>query len=83
VPEGFTAYDLDGKQLDSIPLGSNGQGIAIVETKTGKATLSGNQSVGYPEVVDGTVTGVGANARDANLGGIVPADTPVVVLTPE
>ena len=83
VPEGFTAYDLDGNQLDSIPLGSNGQGIAIVETKTGNATLSGNQSVGYPEVSQGTVSGVGNNANSANLAGAVPADTPVVILTPE
>lgn len=83
VPEGFTAYDLDGNRLDSIPLGSNGQGIAIVETKTGNAILSGNQSVGYPEVSQGTVSGVGNNANSANLGGAVPADTPIVILTPE
>jgi hypothetical protein len=64
-------------------LGSNGPGIATVETKTGNATLSGNQSVGYPEVADGTVNGVGINAEDANLFGSVPADTPVVILTPQ
>ena len=61
-PDGYKAYDLDGNELTQIPLGSNGRGRAIIETKTGNATLSGNQSVGYTEVAQGTVTGVGKKA---------------------
>ena len=83
VPDGYKAYDLNGNELTEIPLGSNGQGRAIIETKTGNATLSGNQSVGYPEVDKGTVIGVGENANRARVSGTIPADTPVVILKPK
>ena len=80
VPDGYTATDLDGNQLDVIPLSSNGQ--AIIEIKTGDAGLTSNQSSVYPEVSQGIVSGTGSNAQETNLAGSVPADTPVVILRP-
>ncbi|PWE34098.1 hypothetical protein DDZ14_02785 [Maritimibacter sp. 55A14] len=83
VPEGFKAYDLDGNLLDEIPLGSNDKGIAIIETKTGKAELSRNQTIGYNEVDQGAVSGVGNNALRAGVLGVLSPDTPVVIIRPQ
>lgn len=83
VPDGFNAFDLDGNQLSTIPLGSNNQGVAIIEIKTGRAENSTGQNINYNEIKDGTVTGSGNNARTARLRGLVPSDTPVVILRPK
>lgn len=85
VPDGYRATQLvNGQEIpvDKIPL-SSGRAQVIVETKTGNAGLTSNQTVGYNEVSQGTVTGVGNNATNAGVGGAVPSDTPVVILRPK
>jgi filamentous hemagglutinin len=66
--------------ITSFNLNSSGQ--AIVEIKTGGATLTPNQSAVYPSVQAGTATSVGGNAAKAFQ---VPQPstltaTPVIVL---
>lgn len=84
VPQGYRATQIvNGQEVSiaQIPL-SNGKAQVIVETKTGKARLSGRQETGYNEVSQGTVSGVGNNVNKASLDGAIPADTPVVILRP-
>jgi YD repeat-containing protein len=85
IPAGFVAEDTAGNLLldannnpiTSFPL--NGQGQAIVEVKTGGATLTTNQAIVYPVVQTGGASGVGANAGAAGMSGSLNP-TPVVVI---
>jgi filamentous hemagglutinin len=85
VPSGFVAEDTSGTKLagnNGGPLTKitlNSEGRAIIEVKTGGASLTGNQSVGYPAAQSGTAAGVGGNASRARLSGSFSA-TPVYVL---
>jgi filamentous hemagglutinin len=87
VPAGYVAEDLNGNPLldaNGNPVTSfnlNSQGQAIVEVKTGGATLTSNQSVVYPAVQSGSAagTGAGTNAAEAGMSGPLP-QTPVIVL---
>jgi hypothetical protein len=85
VPAGFAAEDLAGNALldaNGQPISSfqlNGQGQAIVEVKTGGATLSNNQAAVFPGIQAGTVTGVGQNAAAAGMSGPI-SSTPVIVI---
>jgi len=87
VPAGYVAEDLSGKLLldaNGSPVTSfnlNPQGQAIVEVKTGGASLTSNQSVVYPAVQSGSAagTGAGTNAAAAGMSGALP-ETPVIVL---
>jgi hypothetical protein len=84
IPKGFTATQLvNGVEIpiQQIPV-SGSQTKVVIEMKTGDATLSKNQSIGYNEIPLGTVTGVGENAKEAKLTGPVPSDLPVVILRP-
>ena len=88
VPTGFIAKDLNGNPLvdsNGNPITSfnlNSSGQAIVEVKTGGATLTPNQSTVYPAAQSGTATSVGGNAAQA-FGGVQPSTlpaTPVIVI---
>jgi filamentous hemagglutinin len=88
VPAGFVAEDLNGNALTDAngnPITSfnlNSSGQAIVEIKTGGATLTSNQSTVYPSVQSGTAMSVGGNAAKAfqvPQPSTLPA-TPVIVL---
>lgn len=85
VPAGFAAEDLSGNALldaNGQPITSftlNGQGQAVVEVKTGGATLTNNQATVYPGIQAGTATGVGQNAAAAGLAGPIQS-TPVIVI---
>ncbi|MDI7065380.1 hypothetical protein QMO17_29440, partial [Klebsiella pneumoniae] len=59
----------------------NQQGKAIVEIKTGGATLTPNQAAVYPAVQSGNASGTGAgtNAARAGMDGPLPL-TPVIIL---
>jgi hypothetical protein len=88
VPPGFVAEDLSGKPLldaNGNPISSfnlNGDGQAVVEVKTGGATLSDNQAAVYPQVQSGMAsgTGPGTNAAKAQMSGPLQSPTPVIVL---
>ncbi len=77
VPPGFVAENLAGTELTTITL--NSEGRAIIEVNTGGATLTGNQSAGYPAAQSGAATGVGVNAAEARMLGSF-GSTPVYVL---
>jgi filamentous hemagglutinin len=77
IPAGFTATDLNGNLLTSIPLNAKGQ--AIIEIKTGSGQLTEGQANVYPQAQTGNATGVGNNAIKTGMGGSV-APTPVVIL---
>lgn len=62
VSDGYIATDLNGNELDVIPLNSNGQ--AVVEIKTVNGGLTGNQSAVYPEISQGGVSGTGGHAQN-------------------
>lgn len=85
VPAGFAAEDLSGAPLldaNGQPITSftlNGQGQAVVEVKTGGATLTNNQATVYPGIQAGTATGVGQNAAAAGMAGPI-SSTPVIVI---
>ncbi len=85
VPSGFVAEDLAGNPvLDASgqPISSfnlNAQGQAVVEVKTGGATLTNNQATIYPGIQAGTVTGVGQKAAAAGMSGPI-SSTPVIVI---
>jgi hypothetical protein len=85
VPAGFAAEDLSGAPLldaNGQPITSftlNGQGQAVVEVKTGGATLTNNQATVYPGIQAGTATGVGQNAAAAGMAGPIQS-TPVIVI---
>ncbi|MFZ6721412.1 hypothetical protein, partial [Undibacterium sp. Ji49W] len=85
IPAGFVAEDLAGNLLldaSGNPITSfqlNSQGQAIIEVKTGGATLSTNQATVYPLVQSGGAAGVGGNAVDAGMAGALPA-TPVIII---
>ncbi|WP_278497398.1 filamentous hemagglutinin N-terminal domain-containing protein [Paraburkholderia fungorum] len=87
VPSGFIAEDLNGNALVDLngqPITSfnlNQQGKAIVEIKTGGATLTPNQAAVYPAVQSGNASGTGAgtNAARAGMDGPLPL-TPVIIL---
>lgn len=88
IPNGYVAEDLNGnivrgangQPITSFNLGSDGR--AIVEVKTGSATLTPNQGAVYPSVQAGTATPVGGNAVKAfgtSQPSLVP-QTPVIVI---
>jgi RHS repeat-associated protein len=84
VPDGYTVEDLSGKPViggnegsaRTITLNSNGQ--AIIEIKTGAATLTANQAAVYPSAPVGDAMGVGGNAARAGVSGRL-GDTSVFV----
>ncbi|MEX2964624.1 DUF637 domain-containing protein [Microbulbifer sp. TYP-18] len=80
IPEGFELYDLDGNRVTGgIQLDTNGQ--AILEVKTGNATLTGNQKTVYSACQLGQASACGNNATFAEFKDeIVP--TSVYVLRP-
>ena len=77
VSPGFVAENLAGTELTTITL--NSERRAIVEVNTGGATLTGNQSAGYPAAELGAAAGVGGNAGQAGISGSF-GSTPVYVL---
>lgn len=88
VPSGFVAEDINGNLLlntNGNPITSfslNSQGQAIVEIKTGGASLTSNQSIVYPAVQAGAATPVGGKAT-GTFGAPLPSTlspTPVIVL---
>ncbi|MFJ3057907.1 DUF637 domain-containing protein [Herbaspirillum sp. NPDC087042] len=87
IPSGYVAEDLNGAPLldsNGRPITSfnlNEQGQAVIEVKTGGASLTKNQNVVYPGIQSGTATGtkVGTNAGEAGMSGSLPK-TPVVVI---
>lgn len=88
VPTGFVAEDLGGNLLLDIngnPITSfnlSAEGQAIVEVKTGGASLTSNQTTVYPAAQTGTATPVGGKATGA-FGAPLPRTlppTPVIVL---
>jgi filamentous hemagglutinin len=87
VPPGYVAEGLNGNALadsNGHPITSfnlNSQGQAIVEVKTGGASLTTNQAGVYPAAQSGTASGTGAgtNAARAAMDGSLPP-TPVIIL---
>jgi filamentous hemagglutinin len=86
IPSGFVAEDLSGNRLidaDGNPITSfqlNAGGQAVIEIKTGNATLSSDQTIVYPQLgTGGTVSGVGGNAAAAGVNVQLPP-IPVIVL---
>ncbi|WP_443114103.1 two-partner secretion domain-containing protein [Herbaspirillum seropedicae] len=87
IPLGYVAEDLDGKPLldpSGKPITSfnlNAQGQAVIEVKTGGASLTKNQGSVYPDIQSGTAVGtkVGTNAGEAGMSGSL-SKTPVVVI---
>ena len=77
VPPGYVATDIYGNPITSVNLGPNGQ--AIIEVKTGNASLTTNQASVYPGVQNGTAVGVGQNAASASMAGSVSSSTPVII----
>ncbi|WP_143708192.1 two-partner secretion domain-containing protein [Ralstonia pickettii] len=88
VPNGYVMEDLNGNIMrgaDGQPVTSftlNSSGRAVVEVKTGGATLSSNQATVYPSIQTGTAIPVGGNA--ANVYGrplpTLTPQTPVIVI---
>jgi hypothetical protein len=60
VPDGFTAYDLNGNVLTEIPLDKKGR--ALLEIKTGNADLTPNQAICYQACSAGEAEGRGLHA---------------------
>jgi hypothetical protein len=87
VPAGYVAEDINGNVLVDVSgnpvrtFNLNSQGQAVVEVKTGQATLTTNQSAVYPAVQSGAASGTGAgtNAAKASMSGPLQ-QTPVIVL---
>ena len=76
IPDGFSATDINGNLVTSIPLDVNGR--AMIEIKTGKAGLTTNQKACYGDAC--TIGGVKATGNNAKLIRINGKDAPGIVI---
>ncbi|MCJ2013611.1 hemagglutinin repeat-containing protein [Methylobacterium sp. J-076] len=73
IPPGSVLEDLNGKPVvneDGTPvtmIPTDSKGRAVIEVKSGNGRLTDNQAGVLPEIAQGTATGVGGRAREADI----------------
>ncbi|WP_444890834.1 DUF637 domain-containing protein [Microbulbifer sp. DLAB2-AA] len=69
VPDGFELFDLNGNHIPEGKIQLDSKGRALLEVKTGNATLTSNQKIVYDACTSGQASACGANADEGGLRG--------------
>ncbi|WP_445365786.1 DUF637 domain-containing protein [Microbulbifer sp. ANSA001] len=69
VPDDFELYDLNGNHIPGGKIQLDSEGRALLEVKTGNATLTSNQKVVYDACTSGQASACGANADEGGFRG--------------